>query len=199
MDQKRPEPPKILDKMSMATMTSPIVFWSHILKLKAGYFVVDLCNTVCLFSTSTDLTPFYSVLVGFFPITVECHRSMMVIIATRPKLCNTIYIWHKHNTIMEDLGVIVYLLLHCGGFSDSRTTVFIFVLPFTSLQSFKNGSSSSFLFFSSLSWKSNFHDSSSNAIIDWPNGGLQSFDVTFSYLVPSAPPDGNSKSQPSRY
>lgn len=115
MDQKRPEPPKILDKMSMATMTSPIVFWSHILKLKAGYFVVDLCNTVCLFSTSTDLTPFYSVLVGFFPITVECHRSMMVIIATRPKLCNTIYIWHKHNTIMEDLGVIVYLLLHCGG------------------------------------------------------------------------------------
>lgn len=115
MDQKSPEPPKILDKMSMATMTSPIIFWSHILKLKAGHFVVDLCDTVCLFSTSTDLTPLYSVLVGFFPITIECHRSMMVIIATRPKLCNTIYIWHKHDTIMEDLGVIVYLLLHCGG------------------------------------------------------------------------------------
>lgn len=33
-----------------------------------------------------------------------------------------------------------------GGVSDSRTTVFIFVQPFTSLHSFRNGSSS-FLFF----------------------------------------------------
>lgn len=134
---KRPEPPKNIDKMSMATMTSPIVFWSHILKLKAGHFVVDLCDTVCLFSTSTDLTPLYSVLVGGVS-KVECHRSMMVIIATRPKLCSTINIWHKHDTIMEDLGVMVYLLLHCF-LSDSRTAVLIFVQPFTSLQSFRNG------------------------------------------------------------
>lgn len=146
MDQKRPEPPKILDKNSMATMTSPIVFWSHTWKLKAGYFVVDLCDTVCLFSTSTDLTPLYSVLVGFFPITVECHRSMMVIIATCLKLCNTIYIWHNNAGLRGDSIPFAPLCVG-GGVSDSRTTVFIFVQPFTSLQSFRNGSSFSFLFF----------------------------------------------------
>lgn len=113
MDQKSPEPPKILDKMSMATMTSPIIFWSHILKLGILWWIfVTLCAFFPQVPTWLHSTLFWW---GFFPITVECHRSMMVIIATRPKLCNTIYIWHKHDTIMEDLGVIVYLLLHCGG------------------------------------------------------------------------------------
>lgn len=148
MDQKSPEPPKILDKMSMATMTSPIIFWSHILKLKAGHFVVDLCDTVPFFHKyrlDSTLLCFGGVFshYSWVPSQYDGHYSN-----ASETLQHYLYnIWHKHDTWMEDLGVIVYLLLHCGGgVSDSRTTVFIFVQPFTSLQSFRNGSSSFFFF-----------------------------------------------------
>lgn len=98
---------------------------------------------------------------------------MMVIIATRPKLCNTIYIWHKHDTIMEDLGVIVYLLLHCGGgfrLEDHGVYFCAAIYLVAEFQKWQFFFFSFLFFFSSLSWKSHFHDSSSNAVIDWPIG-----------------------------
>lgn len=116
MDKKSPEPPKILDKMSMATMTSPIIFWSHILKLKAGHFVVDLCDTVPFFHKyrlDSTLLCFGGVFshYSWVPSQYDGHYSN-----ASETLQHYLYnIWHKHDTWMEDLGVIVYLLLHCGG------------------------------------------------------------------------------------
>lgn len=121
MDKKSPEPPKILDKMSMATMTSPIIFWSHILKLKAGHFVVDLCDTVPFFHKyrlDSTLLCFGGVFshYSWVPSQYDGHYSN-----ASETLQHYLYnIWHKHDTWMEDLGVIVYLLLHCGGGFQTR-------------------------------------------------------------------------------
>lgn len=179
-------------------MTSPVVFWSHILKLGILWWIfVTLCAFFPRVPTYLHSTLFWWVFshYSWVPLQYDGHYSN-----ASKTLQHYLYMTQtRHNNGGLRGDSIPVAPLFCFVFQtqgprvDFCAAVYL-VAEFQKWQFFFL-----FLFFPPLSWKSHFHDSSSNAIINWPIGGLQSFDVTFSYLVPSAPPNGNSNSQPSRY
>lgn len=91
-------------------------------------------------STGTYLALLESTVFQLFSIIIEYQLNMCwVVIATLPQVYD-IYKRRNHNATMEDVEVMVFPLLGLWLFVRLGTTILVFVEPFDSLQSFKNGS-----------------------------------------------------------